>query len=133
MICLDTDFLIALWRSRNHPDHPARQVLARHPSEILVVCAPVAGEFLEGAAFISEARLKDALLFLRLFDVSGLSLQTAVQYARTAAALRRQNALAGMSKADVWIAAWALDNHATLATQNRRHFSRITELKIISY
>ena len=133
MICLDTDFLIALWRSRSHPDHPARQTLARHPSEILVVCAPVAGEFLEGAAFISEDRLKEALLFLRLFDVSGLSMQTAVQYARTAAALRRQNALAGMSKADVWIAAWALEHHATLATQNKRHFNRIAGLRLISY
>ena len=100
---------------------------------ILVVCTPVAGEFLEGAAFISEDRLKEALSFLRLFDVSGLSLQTAVQYARTVAGLRRQNALAGMSKADLWIAAWALERHATLATQHRRHFSHIPELKIISY
>jgi predicted nucleic acid-binding protein len=133
MICLDTDFLIALWRSRNHPDHPARQALARHSSEILVVCAPVAGEFLEGAAFISEDRLREALSFLRLFDVSGLSLQTAVQYARTVAALRRQNALAGMSKADVWIAAWAIEHHATLATQNKRHFGRVTGLKIMGF
>ena len=132
MICLDTNFLIALWRSRNHPDHPVRQALARHASEVLVVCVPVAGEFLEGAAFVSEDRLKEALLFLRLFDVSGISLQTAVQYARTVAALRRQNALAGMSKADLWIAAWALEHHATLATQNKRHFNRITGLKLIS-
>jgi predicted nucleic acid-binding protein len=133
MICLDTDFLIALWRSRNHPDHPVRQAITRHSSEVLVVCAPVAGEFLEGAAFISEDRLKEALLFLRLFDVSGLSLQTAVQYARTVAALRHQNALAGMSKADLWIAAWALEHHATLATQNKRHFNRIPGLKIIAF
>ena len=133
MICLDTDFLIALWRSKSQPDHPVRQALAHHSSEVLVVCAPVAGEFLEGAAFISEERLKEALQFLRLFDISGLSLQTAVQYARTVAALRRQDALAGMSKADLWIAAWALEHHATLATQNRRHFSRVTGLKIISF
>ena len=133
MICLDTDFLIALWRSRNCPDHPVRPALARHSSEVLVVCAPVAGEFLEGAAFISEDRLKEALQFLRLFDVSGLSLQTAVQYARTVAVLRHQNALVGMSKADLWIAAWAIEHHATLATQNKRHFSHIAGLKIMGF
>jgi predicted nucleic acid-binding protein len=132
MICLDTDFLIALWRSKSHPDHPVRQALARHPSEVLVVCAPAAGEFLEGAAFISEDRLRDALHFLRLFEISGLSLQTAVQYARTVAALRQQDALAGMSKADLWIAAWALEHRATLATQNRRHFNRVSGLKILT-
>ena len=131
MICLDTDFVIGLWRSQGHPDHPVRQALARHPAEVLVVCASVAGEFLEGAAFISGERLKEAILFLRLFEISGLSLQTAVQYARTVADLRHQDALAGMSKADLWIAAWAIEHHATLATQNRRHFSRVKGLKLL--
>jgi predicted nucleic acid-binding protein len=133
MICLDTDFLISLWRSRNHPDHPARQALSRHPAEVVVVCAPVAGEFLEGAAFISDDRLGEALQFLHLFDVTGLSLQTAVQYARTVAELRRRNALGGMSKADLWIAAWALQHRAALATRNSRHFSRIPDLRLISF
>jgi predicted nucleic acid-binding protein len=118
MICLDTDFLIDLWRSRKHPDHPVRRTLARYPGEVLVVCAPVAGEFLEGAAFVSEDRLNDAIVFLSLFEFSGISRQTAVQYARTVAELRRQGALAGASKADLWIAAWALEHQALLATRN---------------
>ena len=133
MICLDTDFLIALWRSHNHPDHPARQVLLRHPSEVLVVCVPVAGEFLEGAAFISEERLTEAVRFLRLFEVSGLSLQTAVQYGRIVADLRHKNLLTGASKADLWIAAWAVQHNAYLATQNAKHFRHIPSLKLISY
>jgi predicted nucleic acid-binding protein len=33
----------------------------------------------------------------------------------------------------LWIAAWVLEHQATLATQNRRHFSHIPGLKIISY
>ena len=133
MICLDTDFLVALWRSRNIAEHPARQTLARHPGEVLVVCVPVAGEFLEGAAFISDDRLKDAIRFIRLFEVSGLSIQTAVHYAQVVADLRRRNLLAGSSKADMWIAAWALEHRASLATQNTRHFSRIPGLKLLSF
>lgn len=133
MICLDTDFLIALWRSRKHPDHPARLALAGHPGEVLVVCTPVAGEFLEGAAFISEERLQEAVRFLRLFDISGVSLQTAVRYGRLVADLRRKNLLEGVSKADVWIAAWAVQHNAFLATQNTRHFRRIPDLKLISF
>jgi predicted nucleic acid-binding protein len=132
MICLDTDFLIALWRSRGNPEHPARKVLARHPGEVLVVCVPAAGEFLEGAALVSEERLRDAVQFLHLFEVSGLTLQTAVQYARTVADLRRRSLLAGASKVDVWIAAWALQHNALLATQNVKHFRQVPGLKLVS-
>jgi len=133
MICLDTDFLIALWRSRGEPRHPARLALAQHPSEILVVCVPAAGEFLEGAAFISDERLREAVRFLRLFEVSGPSLQTATHYAQIVSDLRRRNALAGSSKADLWIAAWALEHQACLATGNTKHFRQIRGLKLISY
>lgn len=131
MICLDTDFLIDLWRSRKHPDHPARKTLARYPGGVLVVCAPVAGEILEGAAFVSEDRLNDAIVFLSLFEFSGMSTQTAVQYARAVAELRRQGALTGASKADLWNAAWALEHQALLATRNRRHVDRVEGLRII--
>ncbi len=133
MICLDTDFLIALWRSRNRPDHPARQVLLRHPGEVLVVCMPVAGEFLEGAAFISEERLQEAVRFLQLFELPGLSLQTAVQYGKIVADLRHKGLLAGVSKADLWIAAWALQHHAILATQNTKHFQIVPSLRLLSW
>jgi predicted nucleic acid-binding protein len=133
MICLDTDFLIALWRSRNRPDHPARQALLRHPSEMLVVCIPVAGEFLEGAAFISEDRLQEAIRFLRLFEVSELSFQTAVRYGQLVASLRRKHQLTGISKADLWIAAWAVEHNAFLATQNIKHFRHVADLKLISF
>ena len=131
MICLDTDFLIDLWRSRKHAEHPARKALARYPGEVLVVCAPVAGEFLEGAAFVSEDCLNDAIVFLSLFEFSGISRQTAIQYARTVARLRRRGTLTGASKADLWIAAWALEHQALLATRNRRHFERVEGLRII--
>jgi len=62
-----------------------------------------------------------------------ISKQTAVQYARTVAQLRRSGALAVASKADLWIAAWALEHRALLATRNRRHFERVEGLRIIDF
>jgi len=32
-----------------------------------------------------------------------------------------------------WIVAWAIEHHATLATQNRRHFARVADLKLIAF
>lgn len=67
MICLDSNFLIALWRHRGRADHPASLALKRYPDEVLVVCVPIAGEFLEGAAFVSEERFREAVDLLSLF------------------------------------------------------------------
>ncbi len=108
-----------------------RKTLSRHPGEVRVVCAAVAGDFLEGTAFVSGDRLNEALVFLSLFESSDISKPTAIRYARTVTALRRQGTLAGASKADLWIAAWALEHQAMLATRNRRHFERVEGLRII--
>jgi predicted nucleic acid-binding protein len=112
MICLDTTFLIHLWRNRQDPSHPTTQLLAQNPTEVFAAPVAAAGEFLEGAAFISASRLADAKRFLVLFEVGLASLETARHYARIAADLRRRKLLAGASKADLWIAAWALEPRA---------------------
>jgi predicted nucleic acid-binding protein len=132
MISLDTDCLILLWRSQGRPEAPVRRALAAHLHERLVVCLAVAGEFLEGAAFISEERFREAVRFLNLFEQCAMSLETAGHYARIAADLRRRRLLDGVSKADVWIAAWAIEHGAWLATRNRRRFARIAGLKILA-
>lgn len=41
--------------------------------------------------------------------------------------------LAGVSQADLWIAAWALQHTAILATTNVKHFERVPELKLLTY
>ena len=133
MICLDTDFLIALWRSRGTAGHPTRRVLEDHPGEVLAVCAVAAGEFLEGAACVSEERLREATRFLRLFEIAPATFQTAVHYAQAVAELRRRGLLAGISKADMWIAAAALEHRVRLVTRNTRHFERIAGLRLIAF
>lgn len=95
--------------------------------------AHAAGEFLEGGAAVSSERLNDSLTFLRLFKIGQVGLETAVRYARIVSALRHDSSLAGRSKPDLWIAAWAVEHSAALATRNNRHFAGIPDLVLITY
>ena len=133
MICLDTTFLVHLWRHRTDKDHPVHRVLFEHSAEVFAVPVTAAGEFLEGAAFVSGERLADGMRFLNMFRIGDASLETARQYASLTAELRRSKHLAGVSQADLWIAAWALQHPAILATTNLKHFERVPELKLLTY
>ena len=69
MICVDTTFLVDLWRERDLPTSASRELLTAHPGEEFAVPVPVAGEILEGGASVSPERLEQSLAFLRLFRV----------------------------------------------------------------
>lgn len=133
MICLDTTFLVDLWRQKSDSSSPARSLLAAHPGEDFTVPAHAAGEFLEGGATVSPERLTDSLQFLRLFRIGEVGVETALRYARIVSYLRRESALNGRSKPDLWIAAWAVEHAAALATRNGKHFENIPGLTLISY
>jgi len=133
VICLDTTFLIDLWRNRDSYDHPAVALLEKYRSETFAVPSHAAGEFLEGAAIISESRFLEAIGFLRLFKIGAIELETAELYARVVSTLRRRSLLHGASKPDMWIAAWALEHGAALVTRNERHFKNVPGLRLIPY
>ena len=133
MICADTTFLVDLWRRKDLSESPARGFLAMHPGEVFAVPAHAAGEFLEGGASVSGERLQDSLAFLRLFRIGHVTLETARRYATIVSSLRRENALHGRSKPDLWIAAWAIEHDAQLVTRNTRHFGDIPGLRVASY
>jgi predicted nucleic acid-binding protein len=133
MICLDTTFLIDLWRQRGAAGDAARGILSTHAGEVFAVPAHAAGEFLEGAACVSEDRLRQAVLFLRLFRFGEATFETAEWYARVVSGLRQRDLLAGRSKADLWIASWAMEHGGILATRNERDFRNIPDLKVLSY
>jgi predicted nucleic acid-binding protein len=133
VICVDTTFLVDLWREKDLSQSLARNLLAAHPAEDFAAPAHAAGEFLEGGAAVSPERLADSLLFLRLFRIGEVNLETALRYARIVARLRDDAALAGRSKPDLWIAAWAVQHDAPLATRNARHFGGIPDLVLIDY
>lgn len=133
MICVDTTFLVDLWREKGLPTSPARTILTDHQGEDFAVPAHAAGEFLEGGAAVSEERLKESLQFLRLFRIGDVGVETATHYARIVARLRSDSALQGRSKPDLWIAAWAVQHAAPLATRNAKHFGGIKGLTLIEY
>jgi len=133
LICVDTTFLVDLWRERETAPTGARALLQTRAGEDFVVPAHAAGEFLEGGALVSQERLGESLRFLRLFRIGEVGLETALAYARIVAALRRRKALAGQSKPDLWIAAWALQHAAPLVTRNGRHFADIAGLALLEY
>lgn len=133
MICLDTTFLIDLWRQKGHAESPARKLIASNAGHEFVVPSHAAGEFLEGGARVSEARLEDALLFVRAFRIGSITLETAIVYARVVEGLRAGEVLGGRSKADMWIAAWSVQHSAPLATRNPKHFAVIDGLEVLEY
>jgi predicted nucleic acid-binding protein len=133
LICVDTTFLVDLWRQRDLPNAPPKDLLNAHPGAEFAVPAHAAGEFLEGGAAISAQRLEQSLAFLRLFRVGAADVETAYRYATIVAELRHSSSLAGRSKPDLWIAAWAVQHAAPLATRNIQHFSDIPGLDLIGY
>lgn len=47
--------------------------------------------------------------------------------------LRSSGALAGRSKPDLWIAAWAAEHSAPLATRSVKHFESVPDVRLIGY
>lgn len=133
MICVDTTFLVDLWRTRNQPGSPAKEILVGNPGAVFVVPAHAAGEFLEGGAAISPERLAQSLAFLRLFRIGEADLETAYRYATIVADLRGESTLIGRSKPDLWIAASAIQHAAHLVTRNTKHFKGVPGLELIEY
>ncbi|HHQ47345.1 MAG TPA: type II toxin-antitoxin system VapC family toxin [Acidobacteria bacterium] len=125
--------MVDLWRERDLRDSGARRLLEAHPGETFVVPAHAAGEFLEGGAAVSAERLAQSLVFLELFRIGRVDLETARQYATLVSELRKRSVLSGRSKPDLWIAAWAVQHGAPLATRNLRHFEGIPRLELLPY
>ncbi len=133
MICVDTTFLVDLWREKNLPRSPAREMLAAYPGEEFAVPAHAAGEFLEGGAAVSQGRLNQSMRFLRNFRIGEVGIETARRYAVIVAQMRARSSLSGVSKPDLWIAAWAIEHGVRLATRNVRHFEPVPRLKLLRY
>ena len=133
MICVDTTFLVDLWRTRDLPNSPTKDLLNAKPGVEFIVPAHAAGEFLEGGAAVSPKRLEESLAFLRLFRIGAVDVETAYRYATIVAELRRTAALTERSKPDLWIAAYAIQHAAPLVTRNTKHFTDIPGLELIEY
>lgn len=133
MICIDTTVLIDEFRARGNRDAPVNRALIAHGAESLIVPAVAAGEFLDGAAMVSERCVSEALEVLRRRRVVGADLETAQPYARIAAQLRRDKSLAGRSQNDLWIAATARCHGARVLTRKAGDYRGIHGLDAVGY
>lgn len=132
MICIDTTVLIDEFRAAGDVQAPVNQALLLHGGELLIVPLPAAGEFLDGAAMISEARVQEALRLLRSRRVVLVDLHAAEQYGRIASHLRKHKQLGGRSHNDLWIAAIARAHGSRLLTRNPAHFKNIRGWKCLA-
>ena len=132
MICLDTTFLIDLWRSWGK-ESAAAKFLKENSAEKIIVPVTAAGEFLEGSVSMDATHWQESLRLLHIFELADLTETTAVQYAKIAADLRLRKMLGGTSKADIWNAACAMEHGAALVTRNARDFNKIKNLMVMTY
>ncbi len=133
MICLDTTVLIDEFRAKGNPEAAVNRTLLAHGAEFLIVPVIAAGEFLDGAAMVSESRLRVSMDWLNRRQVVAADVETARHYGRIVADLRRAKLLAGRSQNDMWIAATAIKHGATLLTRNPEDFTGIDGLRVLGY
>jgi predicted nucleic acid-binding protein len=133
VICIDTTVLIDEFRAKGDLSAPVNRALLAHGAETLIVPVAAAGEFLDGAAMVSPARVQEALALLRRRNVVPSDLDTAEHYGSIASSLRRERKLDNRSHNDLWIAATAKCHGARLLTRNPKHFQAVEGLDIIGY
>jgi predicted nucleic acid-binding protein len=133
VICVDTTVLIDEFRAKGDLAAPVNRALLAHGAETLIVPAAAAGEFLDGAAMVSPARVQEALFLLRRRKLVGAGLDVAEHYGNIASSLRKIRTLEGRSHNDLWIAATAKCHGARLLTRNPKHFQAVEGLAVIGY
>ena len=123
MIVLDTDVCIALLRG-------SKRIIDRRTatSEPVATTAVTVGELRYGAEKSANPNANQALvtIFLRTLPVFELSTAAAARFGEIKARLERTGQR--LDDADIWIAAISIQQGASLATGNTRHYRRISEL-----
>lgn len=124
---LDTNILIYILNNR--PANVARKFNKISPKEIGVSIISY-GELCFGAEKSNHPKKAHALLevFFREIPILPLSVEAAVEYAKTRAFLNKKGVVIGPN--DLWIAAHALSLNRILVTNNLKEFKRVPHLKV---
>jgi tRNA(fMet)-specific endonuclease VapC len=126
MHLLDTNTLSDLLRN---PKGMVRQKLGEVGPSDIAMSVVTAGELLWGVEKKNSPRLKATIEgLIRRFEVIKLDLRVAREYAAIRSSLERVGKPIGAN--DLWIAAHALAEEATLVTANTREFARVPGLRI---
>jgi len=133
---LDTDYVMSLVRGDRRAINLAKRIeeeLAYRAISIVTVHEYLLGVHL--SYWRNKKKLEEMLeraeSELMRFDIIPYDYKIARKTAEIMAYLRREGEILGL--ADVIIAATALVNELKLVTRNTEHFSRVLNLKIITY
>lgn len=133
MICFDTTVLIDEFRAKGDPQAPVNRALLTFPEETVVIPAIAAGEFLDGAAMVSDSRFQEGLQILSRRNIASADWEVSQQYGKIVAHLRKQKLLRNRSPNDLWIAATSLARGARLLTRNSADFEAVPDLQVLGY
>ncbi|MBA3481835.1 MAG: type II toxin-antitoxin system VapC family toxin [Pirellulales bacterium] len=126
-VLIDSDILSMIMRRQRQAIHRAKDYLEDHPRLSLSVIT--AYEVIRGLkAKGASTRLDEFVAFCRSSEVVPLTMEIVEVASDLYARLKRQGEL--LDHADILIAATAISQGCSLATNNTKHFSRISELAI---
>lgn len=126
---VDTCFLIDLEREqRRRIEGPASAFLQNHLETEFRLSAVAFGEFAVGFDRSDHPRLET---IRKGYEITVTDEETALIYARLYLHLKELKCLIGSN--DLWIAAAAMRNGASLVTRNADEFSRIPGLCVVAY
>ena len=123
---LDTDWIINFLAGK--PDAAAK--LERLDSKEIVISLVTVGEIYESAYHFANpaAHITKFREFIDHFELLNLNLPIIERFAEIRAHLRRRGQM--ISDVDILLGATALHHNLTVLTYNRKHFTRIPDLKV---
>ncbi|UCG02652.1 MAG: PIN domain-containing protein [Candidatus Heimdallarchaeota archaeon] len=129
MLCLDSDFMIALLRGDKEAITKAEQ-LEEEPREIVSTAVNALELFVGIVAIdgISGTRVKKTRDFLENLTILNLDLSSAERSAYILNSLEKLGLSIGLK--DSLIAGIALEHKADILTRNTKHFERVSGLKV---
>jgi len=128
-LILDTNFIITAEReARRGVSAGTDRFLAARDDETLFITFTVAGELACGQ---SAAPRRDWERLCRPYPVLPWTMEISWQYGEIYRALAANGHLIGTN--DMWIAATALVHEMGIVTRNKREFSRVPGLVVLSY
>jgi predicted nucleic acid-binding protein len=124
---LDTDWIINLLAGKKDAEERIQQF---DPEEIVVSLVTVAEIYESAYNFANpEAHIKTFRSFLRNFQLLNLNLPIIEKFAEVRAYLRRRGQM--ISDFDILLGATALHYDLIVLTNNKKHFERIPDIKIL--
>ncbi len=130
MVCLDTSFVIDLFRANNAAKDYMSKLEANN--EIVAMASPTIIELMSTANLNQNKKEKEELMnFLSSIIILDLNKESAILAGEIEAHLIIAGEMIGT--VDIMIGAIAKHNNETLITRNKKHFDKIPGLKIESY